>query len=38
MQQILSVMGIHISTSLFLGVLLASFLGNALAIRLFNRR
>lgn len=38
MQQILSAMGINISTGLFLGVLLASFLGNALAIRLLNRR
>ncbi len=37
MQQILNALGIHISTGLFLGVFLAAFLGNALAIRIFRR-
>jgi hypothetical protein len=37
MQGILNALGIHISTSLFLGILLASFLGTLLANRLQRR-
>jgi len=38
MQEILSGLGIHISSSLFLGILLAAFLGSTISNILISRR